>query len=302
MTSFRENMRGVVTLTACNLLFLINDTLNKIASADLPLGEIIFVRGLFATALLVPLVRLGGAHRHASLLLNGGIVLRVVAEVFGAFLYLFALFRMPIANTNTIVQIVPLMVTAAGALFFAEAVGWRRWTAIAAGFAGVLIVVRPGLAGFNGFSLFVLAAAFFITLRDVTTRIIPRGLPALLVALVTGVAVGAFGPLFSAIVGETWVMPTARDLALLAAAACFLIGGYLAAVTFMRHGDISVVAPFRYTVIIFAILIGFLVWREVPDWPMLAGTVVIAASGIYTFSRERNLARLAEEAAAGEGL
>ena len=302
MTSFRENMRGVVTLTACNLLFLINDTLNKIASADLPLGEIIFVRGLFATALLVPLVRLGGAHRHASLLLNGGIVLRVVAEVFGAFLYLFALFRMPIANTNTIVQIVPLMVTGAGALFFAEAVGWRRWTAIAVGFVGVLIVVRPGLSGFNGFSLLVLAAAFCITLRDVTTRIIPSGLPAPLVALVTGITVGAFGPLFSIGAGETWVMPAAGDLALLAAAACFLVGGYLTAVSFMRHGDISVVAPFRYTVIIFAILVGFIVWREVPDWPMLAGTAVIAAAGIYTFSRERNLARLAEEVAAGEGL
>ena len=301
MTPFRENLRGIVMIIVCNVLFLINDTLIKVVSTDLPLGEIIAIRGTFATLLLIPLVLFTGAHRQIRSLGILPILLRIAAEIFGAFLSLVALLRIPIANANTISQIVPLTLTAAGAIFFGEAVGWRRWTAITAGLLGVLIVVRPGLAGFNTYSLLALASAFFITLRDMTTRMMPRALSALLIALLTGFVVGLCGPIYGALVRETWVVPPPASLGLLFISVFFLIGGYLTAVAFMRHGDISVVAPFRYTVIVFAILIGFLVWHDVPDWPMLVGTSVIIASGIYTFSRERNLARLAEEATAGEG-
>jgi drug/metabolite transporter (DMT)-like permease len=181
-------------------------------------------------------------------------------------------------------------------------VGWRRWTAIAVGFVGVLIVVRPGLAGFDAFSLYALASMFFITLRDMTTRIMPAGLPALLVGLVTGAAVGLSGPVLGLATGEQWVMPSMWSLGLIFAAVFFLIGGYVTAVDFMRHGDISVVAPFRYTVIVFAMIVGFIVWGEVPDSLMLIGTAVIIATGVYTLHRERSAARLREEAAAGEGL
>ncbi len=302
MTSFRENVRGIVTLSACNLLFLINDTLIKLANEGMPLSEILFFRGLMATILIIPLVVMSGAHKEITLLRNWPVFWRTVAEIFAAATYLLALFQIPIANANTIAQVVPLMVTAAGAIFFGEAVGARRWSAIVVGFIGVIIVVRPGLEGFNAYGLLAVAAAFFITLRDITTRMMPRGLSAILVALVTGAAVGLSAPLLALLLGETWVMPSVKDLGLIFAAVFFLIGGYLTAVEFMRHGDISVVAPFRYTVIIWAILIGFIVWHEVPDWPMLIGTAVIAASGIYTFRRERNLARLREEAASGEGL
>jgi drug/metabolite transporter (DMT)-like permease len=301
-TSFRENVRGIVTLSACNLLFLINDTLIKLANEGMPLSEILFFRGLMATILILPLVVLSGAHQEIAFLRNWPVFWRTVAEIVAAATYLLALFHIPIANANTIAQVVPLMVTAAGAIFFGEAVGLRRWSAIVVGFIGVIIVVRPGLAGFNAYGLLAVAAAFFITLRDITTRLMPRGLSAILVALVTGAAVGLSAPPLALLLGETWVMPTLKGLGLIFAAVFFLIGGYLTAVDFMRHGDISVVAPFRYTAIIWAIIIGFIVWGEVPDWPMLIGTAIIAASGIYTFRRERNLARLREEAAAGEGL
>jgi drug/metabolite transporter (DMT)-like permease len=300
-TPFRENLNGIVLITVCNLLFLISDTLTKVVSANLPLGEIITIRGTFAILLLMPLVLYNGVHRQMRSLSTLPVLLRIAAEIFSAFLYLVALLHIPIANSNAINQIIPLTLTAAGAIFFGEAVGWRRWAAITAGLVGVLIVVRPGLAGFNAYSLLALASAFFVTLRDVTTRMMPRALPALLIALVTGTVVGLCGPIYGALVGESWVVPQATSLCLLFVGAFFLIGGYLTAVAFMRHGDISVVAPFRYVVIVFAILVGFLVWHDVPDGPMLLGTLVIAASGIYTFSRERNLARLAAEAAAGEG-
>ena len=165
-----------------------------------------------------------------------------------------ALFQIPIANSNTILQVVPLMVTAAAAIFLKDEVGWRRWTAIAIGFAGVLIVIRPGLAGFNEFSLLALAAAAFIALRDMTTRIMAVSVPTLLIAFITAVVVGISGPIYAAVVGEHWLMPSAKAVALLGGASVFLTGGYLTAIDFMRHGDIAVVAPFRYTVIVWAVI------------------------------------------------
>lgn len=301
-TSFSENLRGIVLISAANLLFLINDTLVKLAGEEMPLSQVIFFRGLFATLILVPIVFITGAHRQFAMLVSWPVFWRTVAEIFGAVTYLLALFHIPIANANTIAQIVPLIITACGALFFREAVGWRRWTAIVVGFIGVLIVVRPGFDGFNAFSLLALASAFFVTLRDVCTRLMPARLPALLIALLTAVAVGASGPVFAPVLGETWVTPTPRGLIFIAWAIIFLIGGYLTSVAFMRHGDISVVAPFRYTIIIWAIIIGYIVWGEIPDTPMIIGTIVIAASGVYTFSRERSQALLREKAASGEGL
>ena len=302
-TSLRENVRGIVAMVACNLLFLINDTLLKIVNGDgMPLSEILFFRGLFVSAVLLPMVLYTGAHRQIALVRSWQMFWRTVAEIGAASLYLLALFHIPIANANTIAQIVPLLVTGAGAVFLGEIVGWRRWTAIAVGFGGVIIVMRPGFSGFSAFSLLTLASAFCVTLRDMATRVMPRAVPALLISLVTGASVGLSGPVLGLAIGETWVAPPAASLGLIIVAVFFLLGGYLTSIATMRHGDISVVAPFRYTVIVWAMIVGFVVWREVPDWPMLAGTAVIAAAGIYTFSRERNLARLREEAASGEGL
>ncbi len=289
MTPLRENLRGIAAVTASNFLFLINDTQIKLVSTEMPLGEIILLRGILATVLVVPIVVITGAHVHLAQLVHRAVFWRTVAEILAAYLYLLALFHIPIANANAILQVIPLMITASAAIFLGEVVGWRRWTAIAVGFAGVLIVIRPGLAGFNAFSLLTLASVVFITLRDMTTRMMPRGVPALLIALITAAAVGATGPVFALVVGEQWVMPSARALALLTGAVVFLIGGYMTAVEFMRHGDIAVVAPFRYTVILWAMVVGFVVWGEAPDAAMLVGSAIIIATGVYTFHRERRL-------------
>jgi drug/metabolite transporter (DMT)-like permease len=268
----------------------------KLANSELPLGEIIFFRGLFATVLLLPLVLFTGAHRQVDQLRNWAVFWRTVAEVCAAFLFLLALFQIPIANANAILQVVPLMVTAAAAIFLKEVVGWRRWLAIAVGFVGVLIVIRPGLSGFDTYSLVALVAMLFITLRDMTTRVMPRALPALLVALLTAIVVCIAGPIFAMLVAEQWAAPSVRSISLIGGASFLLIGGYLTAIDFMRHGDIAVIAPFRYSVVVWAIIVGFVVWGEVPDLPMVVGTTIIIATGIYTFRRERRLALAAAEA------
>ena len=295
MTSFRENLRGIAAVSACNLLFLVNDTMLKLASSELPLGQMMFIRGLIIILLLVPIVILGGALRYARLLWNWPMFWRTVAEVLSSILFLYALFRMPFANANAILQVIPLMVTAFAAIILRDKVGLKRWLAIGIGFIGVLIVIRPGLEGFNIYSLVALAAVACIAMRDITTRLLPRALPALLVAVVTAIAVCLTGPVLGLVAAEQWSLPSPRGFALLASAAVFLIGGYVTAVWYMRHGDIAVIAPFRYTAMLWAILVGFLVWGEVPDLPMLVGTAIIIVTGLYTLHRERRLARLVAE-------
>jgi drug/metabolite transporter (DMT)-like permease len=302
MTPFRENLRGILLIIACNFAFLCSDTMIKLIGPAIPLGEFITLRGIAVTLILTPVVAYTGVWRHARMLRSPALFWRTFGEAASAFTYLAALIHMPIANINTIMQIVPLAITAAGALLLGEAVGWRRWSAIAVGFAGVIIVVRPGAEGFNVFSLLALGSAFLVALRDISGRIMPRGLPALLVAYFTGAAVGLCGPFYALAIHEVWVIPPPWALGYFIVAVGFVICGYLLSVAFMRHGDIGVVAPFRYVVIIWAIIIGFLVFNEVPAWPVYVGMAIIAASGIYTFQRERNRARLLAEATSGEGL
>jgi drug/metabolite transporter (DMT)-like permease len=287
-TSFNENLRGIVAMVLCNTLFLINDAQLKLLSVDMPIGQLIFMRGLFSTVIIGAIVLWTGQYRAVGQLRHPAIGLRLVGEIAAAFLFLYALFHMPIANINAILQVVPLMITAAGAVFFAEHVGWRRWTAIAVGFIGVLVIVRPGLEGFNEFSLVALGAMLFVTLKDLTTRMLPRELPAMLVGLITAIAVGLSGAVYG--LTEDWVVPQWHHLALLTGSALFLIAGYYTSVIAMRHGDISITAPFRYTVVISAIIVGYILWRDVPDVPMLIGTAIIIATGVYTFRREARLA------------
>jgi drug/metabolite transporter (DMT)-like permease len=302
MTPFRENLLGIGYLVACNLAFLCSDTLIKLIGSAIPLGEFITLRGIVVTLVLAPAVLVTGVWRELAQLRSQAVAWRTFGEAASAFTYLAALMHMPIANINTILQIVPLAITAAGALLLGEMVGWRRWTAIGVGFVGVLIVVRPGAEGFTVYSLLALASTFLIALRDISSRMMPRGLPALLVASVTGVAVGVCGPFYGLAMDETWTVPPLWALGLLCGSVVFLICGYLLSVAFMRHGDIGVVAPFRYAAIIWATIIGVVVFNELPDWPVYVGMAIIAASGIYTFHRERSRALLASKTASGEGV
>ncbi len=288
MSAYRTNGRGVAAILASQLAFLLNDTLVKLTSEHLPLGEILCARGCFATLFIaVPVIALG-LHRQVGQLFHRTVLARSIGELGGTFFYMLALFQMPLAAAMIIFQAVPLSVTAGAALFLREAVGWRRWTAIVVGFLGVLVVIRPGLASFNAAGLLVLVSVIFMSLRDLMSRALPATVPTLLMTLVTAASVAAMGAAIG--LWEQWLWPTLTDVVRIAGASFLLSIGYFTAIAAMRQGSISVTAPFRYVAVVLAIAIGYLVWGDVPDVLMIIGSVIIVAAGLYTLYRERQAA------------
>ncbi|SON56446.1 phosphonate utilization associated putative membrane protein [Hartmannibacter diazotrophicus] len=300
MNDFRQTLIGIGAIMASSACFITNDTLMKLASSDLPLGQVMLVRGLIASALIMAVAWHFRAFHGARQHLTGLFGLRTLGEVGAMVLYLTALFHMPIANSTAIMQIVPLMMTAAGAVFLGDKVGWRRWGAVAVGFAGILIIVRPGAEGFNIFSILALGAAVSVTLRDLATRRFPPSMPTLLVTAITTVVVMLVGGVISAgqAVSGTQFQPlTLEVLLLLTGSACFVLGGYTMVIVAMRHGDTLTVAPFRYTQVLWAIVAGFLIWGQVPEPLTFLGIAIVVGSGIYTVQRERIRQRAEKRAA-----
>jgi len=277
--------RGVASMTLSMMLFIVNDSLVKVVSASLGAGQLIAIRGLIASLIVLALIAGTGAARHLRRAWSGPAVWRGVLDMVGSLLYLLALFHMPIGNATAINMTSPLGMTAAAALFLKESVGWRRWSAVVVGFCGVLMVVQPRADGFNYWSLLAIGAVFFVVARDLMTRRMRADIPSLIIVLSASVVVmlGALG--FSLV--EGWKPVGWSDIALLSLAAAFVIGGYYLIVDAMRHGALSVVGPFRYTALIWALLSGYLVWGDVPNLLAVSGIAVIVGSGLYVLHRER---------------
>jgi drug/metabolite transporter (DMT)-like permease len=280
------NLRGNLFMVIATACFSMNDAITKFVSSEINFGQVMLVRGVFAMVLIAGLAVRSGAMRSIRTVLMMPVALRIVCEVGGAVTFLAAITHLPLANTYSIFQALPLAVTLGAIVAFGEPVGWRRWLAIAAGFIGVLIIVRPGVAGFNQYALLALGSVILCAVRDLATKRIPKEIPSLFITLLTTISVGTGGALLLGPLGG-WSAMSGRTLALLIVAAILLPIGYNCIIMALRIGDISAVAPFRYTALIWAILIGYLVFDEVPDAMMITGASVIVASGLYALYRER---------------
>jgi drug/metabolite transporter (DMT)-like permease len=293
-----NNRRGILAMLMAMSFFIVNDTLLKLASATLPPGQIMAVRGVFATAMALCIVaamgQLGGIRKLASPFA----VLRACLEAVVAFLFISSLSHLPIAIITAIVQSTPLIMTAAMVVLGMERVRWRRWSAIATGFVGVLVIVRPGPEGLNVYALVALVTAVLVAGRDLATRFVPSDVPSTVVALASTAAVGLAGVLAG--IGETWPPLGGREMAYILGAGVLVTLGNLANIMAFRGTDVSVVSPFRYSVILWAIVLGIMVFGELPDPTAFLGIALIVGSGVYTIHRERVRQREAARAAALE--
>jgi S-adenosylmethionine uptake transporter len=201
-----------------------------------------------------------------------------------------------IGQCTAIIQFAPLAVTLSAALFLGEPVGWRRWSAIAMGFVGMVLIVGPGTEGLNVYAFAAIGAVFFIVLRDLVTRGLSPDVPSFLVTLATAFSITAFAGAITAWNGwEPIEWPPHRYA--LYAAALFLLVGYYAGIQSMRTGDIAAIAPFRYTNLLWALALGLVVFGETPSAIALAGASIIAGAGLYTLYREQVVLRRAKGSA-----
>jgi drug/metabolite transporter (DMT)-like permease len=247
-----------------------------------------------ATSLIYLLARHLGKLRFDLQPRDWGLVAaRCASEIGATYCFLAALMIMPIANITAVLQALPLTVTLGAAVFLGEEVGWRRMAAIVLGFCGVLLIVRPGPDGFSEGALYALLAVAFVTARDLTTRRMSSAVPSLTVTLLASISVTVFALVCS--LGIEWQPVNLSQVMLLAGAAVFILGGYSLSVMVMRVGEISFVSPFRYTGLIWAILLGWLVFGDWPDGLTLLGAAIVVGTGLFTVIRERRQAQAAQK-------
>ena len=285
-----DNMRGAAFMTGSMVAFTVNDTFLKGLSLDIPLAQTLFVRGVGTTLFLLMISYFMGQLRfdfsRKDWLL---ILIRAAAEIAAAYLFLTALFHMPIANVSAIMQVMPLSVALAAAVFFREPLGWRRVLAIAVGFGGVLLIVRPGTEGFNIYSAYVLAAVVCVTVRDLAARRLSRSVPSTMVAVIASAAVALSGGGLTA--ASDWVTLDQSAWLNTIGAMFMVVLGYLFSVTAMRIGEIGFVAPFRYASLIAALILGYLVFGDWPRNITLVGAFIVVATGMFTLYREQVAAK-----------
>ncbi|MDC1417835.1 DMT family transporter [Candidatus Thioglobus sp.] len=285
-------MKGAALMTACVSAYVINDAFMKLLFSEIALFQAVFLRSIITIPPILIMVWITKvAIRNLSKQDKRLILVRVGAEIFTTITFLTALKHMPLANVTAILQALPLAITMAAALFLAEPVGWRRWSAILVGFVGVLIVVRPGLEGFNIYSLSAFMAIIFLTIREISTRKLTSEVPTITVVLSTAVGSTLFAGIM--MIGSEWDTVSAVSWLLILGAAVAVLIATLLSVMAMRIGDIGFVSPFRYTSMLGAIGLGILMFGDWPDQPTLVGTLIIVSTGIYTFHREQKVSRKA---------
>lgn len=282
-----ENLRGAFFMVLAMAGFAIEDTLIKTMASVLPTWQIVLFMGLGGSLMFGVLTVSKGQKLWTPHMLSTPVLLRNLGELIGVLGFVTALARSDLSSASAILQALPLMVTLGAALFLGEPVGWRRWSAVAVGFLGVLLIVRPGMDGFDANSIYAVAAVIGLAIRDVATRRITKELSSVQLSFLAFLVGVPAALVLSAVSPTGWVAPPAWILGL--ALGTVAMGGfaYITLIQATRIGEISFVTPFRYSRIVFALLAGMLFFGERPDGLMLLGIGIIIASGLYTFWRER---------------
>ncbi len=280
------NSRAILLMTAAMAAFAISDAFINRAAETLPTGQILAITCALSLPPFLYMLRRSGERVFSANVLNRAVLLRTTGEVLGSLGYVMALSLVPLATASAMLQAQPLAVTLAAAVFLGERVGPRRWIAVALGFVGVLMIVRPGAEVFDPNVLWTLLGIAGLTARDLGTRLLPKDIStpfvsfwALFVLAPLGLAIMPLDGAWRPIEGVTWLW-------LIGCSASVAVA-FVVITAALRIGEISAIAPFRYTRMVFALAIAILLLGESPDAMTWAGTALIVCSGIYAFWRER---------------
>ncbi|WP_108858409.1 MULTISPECIES: DMT family transporter [Ruegeria] len=286
-----NNVHGILLIIGSMAAFALEDMFIKHLSITVPTGQIMIALGLVCGLVFV-LMSLATRKRIFDPEAWKGLPLaRAGTEAVGALTFVTALSLVELSTVAAVFQAMPLAVTMGAALFLGEQVGWRRWSAIGIGFIGVLMIIRPGLEGFQPESLFVVATVIAIAARDLITRKLDVRVASSVVAMQAYMAVALAGVVLMVFLAQPVVPLQSTQVGPYLGAIGFGVLGYYGIVTAMRIGEASALTPFRYSRLVFSIAAGMLMFGERPDLMTVAGAALILGSGMYTFVRERRLAR-----------
>lgn len=286
MISLPQNraLRAGVLMVLAMGSFVGNDTIIKYVGPSLPTGELIALRGVMSMVIIGFICLRQGVLGEVRRIGNPMVMGRATFDMISTIAFVTALMHMQIANLTAVMQAVPLAVALLSMVFFGEKVGPVRMSAIVLGFIGVLMIVKPSVSTFNAYEMLALLIVFAVAIRDLLTKRISAKIPTFVVAFANAGFVTLGGLVLCLFQGVQW--PALWQIGMLALASCFLSSGYLLMVATLRLGELSGTAPFRYSVMVFAIASGILVFGEFPDWIATLGMALIVVTGLYAAHRE----------------
>jgi drug/metabolite transporter (DMT)-like permease len=289
-----NNRNGILLVIASMAGFTLEDMFIKQLSTTITTGQILITLGACGALIFATMAHLKGHSVFAPHVWTRATVARASTEAVAAIAFLTSLSLVPISTVAAVFQATPLAITMGAALFLGETVGWRRWTAILVGFMGVLLIIRPGYSGFDPAIIFVLIAVICVAARDLITRLVADNVPSTIISFQGFASVFFAGSILLLVRGDSLVSVTTLEASYLAGAVVFGVAGYYAIVAAMRIGDASAITPFRYTRLLFSLIVGMVVFSERPDAPTLIGASIIIGTGLYMFLREHRIAQADE--------
>jgi len=286
-----NNLKGILLMLIAMAGFTMEDLFMKKLSVNLSTGQILITLGFGSSLVFALMAKSKGYKLTAKIFWSKGMLIRQFAEGIAAIAFITSLTLIPLSTVAAVFQATPLVITMGAALFLGEAVGWRRWLAIIVGLIGVLIIIRPGLNSFDPNVGYVLIAVLFVTVRDLITRKLPMNVPSTIVSFQAFASLIIAGGILIFLSDQKIVSLDENQIYFVLGGIIFGVIGYYCIVASTRIGEAGVVTPFRYSRLLFAIIIGFLFFNERPDFLTLLGASIVIMTGIYTVLRERYLAR-----------
>ena len=286
-----DNILGAAFMVFAMFCFAVEDALIKLLADAIPVGQVLSSICLGGLIAFLGWALVKGDRLWQPAYLDSKVLLRSFCDVAGSVMFVTSLTLIPLTTASAVIQATPLVVAMGAAVFLGQAVGWRRWLAIFVGFVGVLIIIRPGMEGFTPATLLAVGGMLGLAARDLFTRGLTVQLSGPQLATHTFALVVPAGLALSILRGQPFVMPDASQSLILLAAIMIGMIAYLAIVAATRGGNAGIISSFRYSRMIFALVIGYLMFTEIPDAATLIGAAIIIASGIYTLWRETRLRR-----------
>ena len=286
-----DNLRGAIMMVCAMFFFAVEDAFIKFLASDFPVGQILAIISGGAAIGFAVYLRLRGIPLWHRDYLHPKVLLRSGVDVVGSLMFSTSLALIPLTTASAVLQATPIVVAMGAALFLGQEVGWRRWIAICVGFCGVMLIVRPGMEGFTPQTLLAVGGMLGLASRDLITRGLNLPLSGPQLSLHVFALMAPAGVLLAVVLGQDLAMPNGPQSAIFAVAIVFGMGAYLLIVAATRDGNAGIISSFRYSRMVFALVIGYVVFAERPDALTLIGATIVVGSGLYTLMREARLAR-----------